>query len=470
MTIQWAGLGPGILLRLDRGLREPIGSQLQRELREAIRSGRLAAGERLPSSRVLARELGISRGLALECYEQLQAEGYLVARLGSATRVAEGAHVAPEPAPKIVPATRLSVDFRPGVPDLASFPRRDWIWAMGEAARGAPRSALGYGEPRGSIVLREVLAAYLRRVRGAAAHPHEMVICSGFAQGLNLVLRALVRAGVHRVAFEDPGDPENYSIATRAGVKAIPIRVDANGMDVEALSASDARAVLLTPAHQSPTGVVLAAERRRALLAWSSQREATIIEDDYDAEFRYDRQPVGQIQGLAPDRVVALSSVSKTLAPALRIGWIVCPAKLAEVIATDKHLDDRGSPALDQIALARLIESGRYDRHLRHMRALYEGRREALKNSLARLAPDVELGGLAAGFHAVARLPKTIQERAVVLSARARTIGLYGMSRYRSTGETRPPELVIGFGHLSEKAIERGIAAVADLIQAKHRG
>ncbi len=464
MTIQWAGLGPEILLRLDRGLRETLGSQLQRELREAIRSGRLSAGERLPSSRALARELGVSRGLALECYEQLQAEGYLITRVGSATRVAASAQAVPQLSPRIAATPRLVVDFRPGVPDLTSFPRRDWLWALGEVARGAPPEAFGYSEPRGSIALREVLVAYLRRVRGAVANSQNMVICSGFAQGLNLVLRTLVREGVRQIAVEDPGDPDNRSIATRAGLEAIPVPVDEHGVDVEALGATDARAVVLTPAHQSPTGGVLAPERRHALLGWANKRGATIIEDDYDAEFRYDRQPVGQVQGLAPDRVVVLSSVSKTLAPALRIGWIVCPPRLAEAIARDKHLDDRGSPGLDQVALARLIESGRYDRHLRRMRALYEGRRRALTEALARHAPHVELRGLAAGFHAVANLPDTVEERAVISAARARAIGLYGMSNYRSTGSTRPPQLVLGFGHLSESTIERGIAAIADLL------
>ena len=443
---------------------ETLGAQLQRELRDAIRSGRLVVGERLPSSRALARELGVSRGLALECYAQLQAEGYLSTRVGSATRVAASAQVVPLPPPRIAATPRLDVDFRPGVPDLTSFPRQDWVWAMAEVVRAARPAAFGYSELRGSLALREMLVAYLRRVRGAVADPQDAVICSGFAQGLSLVLRALVREGVRRIAVEDPGEPDNRSIAARAGLEAIPVPVDEHGIDVDALSATVARAVVLTPAHQSPTGVVLAPERRLALLRWAKERSATIIEDDYDAEFRYDRQPVGQVQGLAPDRVVALSSVSKTLAPALRIGWIVCPPRLVEAIARDKQLDDRGSPGLDQLALARLIESGRYDRHLRRMRQLYEGRRAALMEALARHAPKIELRGLAAGFHAVVQLPDRVEEKAVISAARARAIGLYGMSDYRSTRRTRPPQLVLGFGHLSESAIERGIAMIADLL------
>ncbi len=464
MSIEWAGLGPELLLRLDRGLPEPLGSQLERELREAIRSGRLAAGERLPSSRAMAQELGLSRGLVLDCYQQLQAEGYLTTRTGSATRVAAAAYLRPAPPVRAAPPPRLLVDFRPGVPDLSSFPRRDWLWALREAARDAPTEVFGYGDPRGSTALREVLAAYLRRVRGVVADPERLVICTGFAQGLNLVFRALAHSGVRRVAVEDPGDTDQPAIAARAGLRAVPVHVDAGGVDVEALAATDARAVVVTAAHQSPTGGVLAPRRRQALVAWASERDATIIEDDYDAEFRYDREPVGAVQGLAPDRVALLGSVSKSLAPTLRLGWIVCPAGLAEAIAHEKYLDDRGSPGLDQLALARLIQSGRYDRHLRRMRGSYARRRAALVESLAQHVPQVGLRGLAAGFHAVADLPESLSEQAVISAARARSIGLYGMSRYRSSGETSPPQLVLGFGNLREGAIARGIATIGDLL------
>jgi len=464
VSIEWTGLGPELLLRLDRTLPEPLGSQLERELRAAIRSGRLGTGERLPSSRALAGELGVSRGLVLDCYQQLQAEGYLTTRTGSATRVAAGAYLQPAPPVQAAPPSRLAVDFRPGLPDLSSFPRRDWLWALREAAREAPTDMFGYGDPRGSAALREVLAAYLRRVRGAVADPERLVICSGFAQGLNLILRALARQGVRRVAVEDPGDLDQPAIAARAGLQAVPVRVDQEGVDVASLAASDARAVVLTPAHQSPTGVVLAAQQRQALVAWANERDATIIEDDYDAEFRYDREPVGAVQGLAPDRVALLGTVSKSLAPAMRLGWIVCPAALAEAIAHEKDLDDRGSPWLDQLALATLVQSGRYDRHLRRMRASYARRRATLVDALTEHAPQVELHGLAAGFHAVAHLPDSLSEPAVVSAAGARSIGLYGMSRYRSSGAISPPQLVLGFGNLREGAIAQGITTIRDLL------
>jgi GntR family transcriptional regulator/MocR family aminotransferase len=470
MPIEWTGLGPELLLRLDRTHDEPLGSQLQRELRETIRSGRLSVGERLPSSRALARELGVSRGLVLECYEQLAAEGYLSTRTGSATRVAALAQARPTPVGEQASPPRLAIDFRPGLPDLTSFPMRDWLWALGQAAREAPTAAIGYIDRRGSPALREVLAAYLRRVRGAAADPERIVICAGYAQGINLVLRVLARDGVRRVGLEDPGDRDNDAIAERAGLERAPVPVDRRGVDVAALARTGARAVVLTPAHQTPTGVVLAPERRQALVEWAAEAGAVVIEDEYDNEFRYDRQAVGSIQGLAPDRIVSVGSVSKSLAPTLRLGWIVCPPRLVEAVAWEKEVADRGSPGLDQLALAALIESGRYDRHLRRMRGLYAGRRAALVAALARHAPAVELGGLAAGFHAVAPLPAGSSEPAVVAAARERSIGLYGMSRYRSTGATHPPELVLGFGNLSESAIERGIAAIGDLLRSAHTG
>ncbi len=301
MPIEWSGLGPELLLRIDRKRAEPLIAQLERELRETIRSRRLAPDERLPS-RELARELGVSRGLIQECYSQLHAEGYLTTRTGSGTRVAAAAHEAPATAAAPDSATRMAIDFRPGQPDLASFPRQDWMWAMREVSRTAPAHALGYGDPRGSRKLREVLTGYLRRVRGAVADPERLVICTGFAQGINLLLRALARSGVRQAGFEDPGDFDPRASRLRWGVNGVPVPVDEHGIDVAALQSTGARAVVLTPAHQSPTGVVLGPQRRQELVQWADTSDATIIEDDYDAEFRYDREPVGALQGLAPDR------------------------------------------------------------------------------------------------------------------------------------------------------------------------
>jgi GntR family transcriptional regulator/MocR family aminotransferase len=290
------------------------------------------------------------------------------------------------------------------------------------------------------------------------------VICGGFGQGINLALSALAQTGVRRVAIEDPGEDDYYVICRRLGMQAVPVPVDERGIDVDALAATGVRAAILTPTHQFPTGTALAPERRQALVAWASGVDAMIIEDDYDAEFRYDRDPVGALQGLAPDRVLLIGTVSKSLAPALRLGWVVCPPALLESLVEEKRLSDRGSPALEQLALAALIESGRFDRHLRHMRRVYGARRDTLIDALSEHAPGVALQGLAAGFHAVAGLPGHADEQAIVEQARERSVGLYGMSSYRPSGRGGPPALVLGFGNLSQAAVRRGIAAVADLL------
>ena len=466
MAVQWTGLGPELLLRLDRATGEPLGAQLQRELRDAIRAGRLAADERLPSSRALAAELAVSRGLVVDAYAQLEAEGYLVTQVGSGTRVAADVAEEPAPRPEPTPAPRLDVDFAYGIPDLGAFPMRDWLWALAEAGRTTSIAGLGDEVEGGSPELRRVLASYLGRVRGSCAQPADVVVTAGFRQGLNVVLRALAATGTTHVALEDPGPLETAAVVERCGQVAVPVPVDDRGIDVSALAATRARAVVITPAHQCPTGVVLAPERRHALVAWAERVDGVILEDDYDAEFRYDRQPVGSLQGLAPDRVVAMGSVSKTLAPALRLGWMVVPPTILPVVLEEKLLAGRGAPGLDQVALARLVESGRFDKHLRRMRAVYDGRRSALVEALAEHAPGVELGGLAAGCHAVVPLPAGASEPAVVAEARARGVGVYGISRYRVVpAPEAPPALVLGFGDIDERAIRRGIRAIADLVR-----
>ena len=368
--------------------------------------------------------------------------------------------------------SNLIADFAYGLPDLSSFPRGDWGWAVREACGAVASADLGYGDPRGSAVLREVLAGYLRRVRAAAADPGRMIISTGFAQGLNLVLRALASAaGVGAVAFEDPGygsaeTDETVRAAVAMGLRVVPVPVDEDGLVVSALAASGARAVVVTPAHQAPTGVVLSAERRHALADWARHGDAFVIEDDYDSEFRYDKEPVGVLQGLTPDRVFLIGTASKALAPAVRLGWVLAPAGLADAVAAEKEMSDRGSCTLDQVALAALLTSGRYDRHLRRMRAVYAARRRALLAAFARHAPGVPLTGLAAGFHAVAHLPAEPGEAAVIAAARERGVGLHGIAEYRSAVDpAAPPQLVMGFGNTGERAIEPAIAAIAGLLR-----
>ena len=468
--MDWTRDGPELLLGVDRGAGTPLARQLQERLRDAIRSGRLTLGERLPASRALAAQLGVSRGVVVDTYAQLESEGYLRSAQGSGTVVASsGAAVVPA-TPRPPAAPRVDVDFEYGVPDLRSFPMRDWLWAMGVAGRTATADDLGDEHGAGAQSLRDVLAAYLRRVRGAVVDPDAVYVCAGFRYGLNLVLRALLSEGVTTAAVEDPGPVDHDAIARRSGMRVVPVPVDDKGIDVAALARTPARVVVVTPAHQAPTGVVLTPDRRHELVEWAQAVDGFVVEDDYDAEFRYDRQPVGAVQGLAPDRVVAMGSTSKTLSPTLRMGWLVCPARLRAAVGTEKQLLGRGAPGLDQLALAALIESGRYDRHLRQMRSVYKSRREALVAALARYAPGVAVTGLAAGCHAVLKLPSGVTEESAVTGCAAQSVAVYGMSRYRSDRRTEPAELVLGFGNVTERAIADAMRHVGPVLSGVRVG
>jgi GntR family transcriptional regulator / MocR family aminotransferase len=453
-----------LLVALDRGSGVPLRGQLEDQLRAAIRSGRLEPATSLPSTRALAATLGVTRGLVVDCYTQLQAEGYLSARSGAGTEVAMGG-VVPESAGEVAEeAPRPRFDFRPASPDPSLFPRRDWTAAWRKAIRQAPDVAFGYGDPRGAPELRQALAGYLGRVRGVDADPSRIVICTGFTQAKNLVWRVLRARGATRVALEDPGHPEVRRSVPRAGMTPVPVPVDDLGLRVDALERAEADAVLVTPAHQFPTGTVLAPARRLALRDWARESGGLIFEDDYDAELRYDRQPIGALQGLSPDTVIYCGSASKALGAGLRIGWLVCPPGWIDEVAEEKRAEDLGAPILDQLALASLLASGRFDRHLRQVRGRYQARRDALAGSLAQLAPQVTLTGIAAGIQAIANLPEGVDEQALVAAAAERDVGLYGMSAYRSDPTSGPPALLLGYARLGESAIAEAIDRIADLL------
>jgi GntR family transcriptional regulator/MocR family aminotransferase len=450
-----------LLVRLDRASTEPLHRQLERGLRAAIRDGRLAPDANLPSTRALAGQLGVSRGIVVEAYEQLVAEGYLVSRPGGATRVARtaGASAIRRPEP-VLPA--YEHDFRSGRPDVSEFPRAAWLRSMRHVLATAPSERLTYLGGRGVPELRLALATYLNRVRGTAADPADIVVCSGFAQGLSLIVRTLATAGARRVAVEDPSDPEYRATIRTAGLDVVAIPVDEDGLRVDLLEAADADAVLVTAAHQYPTGGVLSAERRSALVAWAERRSATIIEDDYDAEFRYDREPVGAIQGLRPERVVYTGSASKILAPGLRLGWLVAPPDLVEPLTAAKQAADNGSPVFDQLAFADLLDRSELDHHLRRMRPIYRRRRDVLLESLARHLPDFLPAGASAGLHVLALLPPDLDEAAVVARAREAGIALSGLTPRRIA--PGPPGLIFGYGAIAEGAIDGAIQQLARIV------
>jgi GntR family transcriptional regulator/MocR family aminotransferase len=465
-----------------------------------VQTGRLHPGTRLPSSRALAKDLGVARNTIVEAYGQLVAEGWLTAVTGSGTTVADRVIEAVPPAPpgppagaaqrsprssgpgwqpaRLPPADRaVRYDLRPGQPDLSAFPRTAWLAAARRAVNAAPTDAFGYSDPRGRPELRRALAGYLARARGARTDPERIVVCTGFTQALSLVCEVLAGRGVTTVAVEEYGHHSHRRLVAgrRLGVRPVP--VDAHGAVVGAFG--DAGAALLTPAHQFPLGMALAPQRRTRAVRWASDTGGLLIEDDYDGEFRYDRQAVGALQALAPGSVVYAGTASKTLAPGVRLGWLVLPAHLVDDMVEAKAAADRHSGVLDQLTLAELIGSGEYDRHVRRCRLMYRQRRDRLVAMLGDRAPQVRVAGLAAGMHAVVELPAGADEDGVVAQAAERGLAVEGLGSFASArpegrgdgrpdggGGQAPPALVIGYGTPPAHAFTSALARLAATLAA----
>ncbi len=456
-------LAADLLVALRRDAQVPLHRQIEASVREGIRSGRLGFGTSLPPTRTLAADLGVARGVVVEAYQQLVAEGYLTSRTGGYTQVAIAPQPAPAP-PRPAPPPAPHIDFGYGRADVVNFPRAAWLRSLRTVLTEAPGDRLGYLDGRGVPELREALADYLNRVRGTAAEPDNIVICNGYAQAIVLLVQVLAKTGAKRLAIEDPSSCDDARpIAESVGVDVIGVPVEDDGMRVDLLARSDADAVILTPSHQWPTGGVLSAESRAAIVQWARRRGAVIIEDDYDAEYRYDRAPIGAMQGLAPDQVVYAGTASKTLAPGLRLGWLVVPRHLVDGVAAAKIAADRGSSALDQLAFADFLARGEFDRHLRRMRPIYRRRRDALLKALRDRVPDLEPAGVSAGLHLVAWLPPDLDETTVVNAAARRGLGVYGVAPYRISSPGRGG-LIFGYATLNERVIAEGIGMLADVV------
>ncbi|MGL5816593.1 MAG: PLP-dependent aminotransferase family protein [Phycicoccus sp.] len=434
-------------------------------LRQAIRSGRLTPGTRLPSSRSLARDIGLSRTGVADAYAQLVAEGWLVARAGSCTRVA---HPLSDD-DRVRPGARrrrpaLPLDLRPGRPDPTSFPRRAWVSALDEALDRAAPSALGYAGLRGRPELREVLTDYLARTRGVRTDPSRIVICAGASHGIRMVCAALRGSrGARTVAVEEYGLWIHRDTVRDTGLDLTGAQVDAEGADVTGLPGADA--LLTTPANQYPTGVPMSARRRGEVLDWAVRHDALIIEDDYDGEFRYDRRSVGAVQPHDPERVVYVGTTSKSLAPGLRLGWLVLPSHLVREVARVHTVQDGHGSSLDQLALARLLASGEYDRHVRRRRRAYRRRRDRIEAVLRRLVPEVELAGADAGLHALLRLPPSCVESEIVDLAARHGLALEGLATCGvSPHSTNAPCLVIGYGAPAERDFERTVEVLVEVL------
>jgi GntR family transcriptional regulator/MocR family aminotransferase len=491
MAEYWSTLDVDLHLSVDPASGRRVG--LEHALREAIRDGRLDAGTRLPSTRTLAVELGLARGTVSAAYDQLVAEGHLVAVRGSGTHVAElagqGVPAPPPHVPRLSNAPgvpRASVgeqaqpkplanNLRPGSPDLSHFPRAAWLRASRRALNDAPNDAFGYGDPRGRIELRRALAEYLGRARGVLADPERIIIVSGAVQGLALLGQVL--GGV--VAMEDPYIPLFHEVVRSHGAEVVPLPVDDDGARVDLLSGRTGRdydgvgTVVVTPSHQYPIGSTLHPARRQALVEWACEGRRLVVEDDYDGEFRYDRQPVGAVQGMAPERTVYLGTASKTLGPGIRLAWMVLPERLVGPVTEAKRHADHQSESLGQLTLAEFIASHDYDRHIRAARLRYRRRRDLLAERLhtraGRPAAGFALGGIAAGLHALVRLePAGMTEAEVLKRASEFDLELEGLSDLWHTAPTntlassapRPQGIVVGFGSPTEAAYPRALDAL----------
>ena len=458
-------------VRLELEL-DPRGSRrraLEAALRAAIRERRLAAGFRLPSTRALADDLGLARGTVVEAYAQLQAEGYLTARHGAGTWVADMAVAGPSvESPGTAAPRQPRFMFSPGLPDLAAFPWAAWTAASRRSLRDAPASTLGYGDPRGRVELREALAEYVARARGAVADPELIVVCAGFVHGLSLLSRVLRAQGAERIAMEDPCLWWHRDVAKAAGLQVVPIPVDERGARTDLLAESGAGVAFLAPAHQFPLGVVLRPERRTHAIAWARATGGIVIEDDYDAELRYDRQPVGALQALDPEHVAYAGTASKTLAPGLRLGWLVLPRSLLDPVVILRRTEDVHVPATHQLAFAELLRSGAFERHVRRMRSSYRTRRDRLLAMLAERAPSVTPVGIVAGLRVLLELPPEAPS-ADELAARAleQSIELFPVGRCYA--DRHPPRdgLVIGYAALAEHDFDSALAALGDFLESE---
>jgi GntR family transcriptional regulator / MocR family aminotransferase len=490
MTRTWAT--SSVDLHLD--LAGPrVRASLEGALREAVRSGRLAPGTRLPSSRAFAADLGIARNTVAEAYGQLVAEGWLASRHGAGTWVADrtappAAAAAPasallttaaSPASALptaaapaggsgAPGVRLGYDLRAGMPDMSAFPRSAWLAVARKALAAAPHAALGYTDARGLPPLRTALAEYLSRARGVAVTEERIVVCSGFSQGLELLCEVLRARGAATLAIEAFGPSRHRYIAAASGLRLITLNIDSGGASIDDLNRTDA--VLLTPAHQFPLGMALEPSRRRRAAEWASRTGALIIEDDYDGELRYDRPAVGAMQALAPEHIVYAGTASKSLAPGLRLGWLVLPADLVDDVVRAKASAGRLSSSLDQLTLAEFISCGAYDRHVRRARLACRRRRDELVAALRQRVPALRITGIAAGLHVLVELPAGQREGDLVARAARRGLAVEGLATYAAPGHRHSPALIIGYatppGHAFTAAVGRLCDVLGDPLEA----
>jgi GntR family transcriptional regulator / MocR family aminotransferase len=467
MPTEWAS-SRDLLLSLDasHGLRLGIESAI----RQAIQDGRLRPGEKLPSSRSLARDLGVARGTVSEAYSQLAAEGYLGSRQGAASQVVWA------PPARSVPAARPAEqaarwDLRPGLPGGSSFPRHTWARAARRVLPRIPEDAFGYGDCQGTAELRVALASYLGRARNVRSDPAGLMICGGFTEALAIVCEVLRRSGATAMAMEDPCAPRYRQIVSDAGLRVVPVACDGEGIQTAALARTPAQAVLVTPAHQYPLGVTLSPGRRGALIEWARARDGLVVEDDYDGEFRFGRPPVGALQQMDPDHVVYVGTASKTLGPGLRLGWMTLPPPARDPARQVKERLNRGNAVIDQFVLADLIGSGEFDRHVRRLRAAYRRRRDQLLAALAGSVPGAVVTGIAAGMHLLLRPPGEVSGEAILAAAQRHSLWLHTLADYQHfPAAPGSSQVIVGYGTPADHAFRPALDALMAVLTSLPAG
>jgi GntR family transcriptional regulator / MocR family aminotransferase len=476
MAGKQANLAWETLLDLSATRPGPLHMRLAAAIRAAVREGRLPVGAALPPSRMLAADLSVSRWTVTEAYSQLITEGYLTGKTGSATRVTWSPPAGDEPraapdrgfaAQRARPAQAAAgFDLCSCTPDLRAFPRRQWVGAIRAAAETAPFDQLSYSEPGGMPELRAVLAEHLNRSRGAAAEPGTISIVMGAGQGMSRLCRALLADGHTAIGMENPGSPRLFQAAQEAGLELVALPVDEDGLVVDALEGQPGlRAVCVGAARQVAFGWPLAPHRRPALVDWARRVDGLVIEDDYLSEFSYDHPAPPVLQGTARDRVALLGSMSQALGPTVGIGWVVAPRRWVPAVRAE-HEIQLLPPALNQLALVQLMQSGAYDRHLRASRQRYRARRNALIDALGRHLPGYPVRGAEAGMQLLLELPPGTEVTAILRAAARRGIELWNLYEMQLQPEPSDPGLLLGYGNIKDTAIDAAVAALAEVIRA----
>ncbi|WP_075980133.1 MocR-like pyridoxine biosynthesis transcription factor PdxR [Bacillus massilinigeriensis] len=451
---------------IDRTLDIPLKRQVYEYIRKLILNGELKAGDKLPATRECASQLGISRNVVIEAFEQLLAEGYIVGHQGSGTFVAEGTFLE-QMQEEQTTTLEISeegmqekgvIDFRSGIPALDMFPKKDWGRLAKEVCLEAPDYTFGYDHPEGRLELRKILSQYLRRTRGVKCHADQIVITSGATQAFSLITKLLLSQD-DKVIIEDPITNEIQTIFTSTGATLIPIAVDEQGMRTDLLSVGEKpKFIFVTPSHQFPLGSILPIQRRIQLIQYARANECYIVEDDYDSEFRYDGEPISSLQGLDSERVIYVGTFSKNLSPALRMGYLVLPQALIERCRSLKWFHDLHTPSLNQMLLARFIEEGLLDRHIRKMRKVYMKRREVLRKALTReFGQSVDILGDSTGLHLIAEFKEVGFTEKLIERLYQSNVKVYPVEHHTIQKGRHVNKVILGYGNLREEEIEEGV-------------